>query len=776
MVLQQSKPVLFHKTPPRPSALVKLSLYLFSLVLFFHLGCSTPLPQGARCKSSDECEKGLKCLGGFCGAGNSGARCLNNYDCLPSLRCIKLFCRIPRPDEEPEVIDSEFSENLEEARSEQSFDAFEQIEEPVIELPPVTEDGSLCRSQSDCPRGQLCMIGKDGLSAVCVYKPGTCSSTEDCKKLKPGTYCRAVTDQYDKTGLYCVYPFQREGKLKSPGELCRHSEECTSQICLKESGLCGAFCESDDHCPKQFYCGTYSFFLKGEFKGCRPFCQSDSDCPEGFQCNSSRKCHVAFPENVGGPCRKQEHCMKDGLCVDGWHGGYCTWACSGTNKLCQSDQPCPSGESCTYNPFTKKSYCTKSCQGNGICAFFDKANAYCLKRCQSGKNCRKKYYCAGLEGHKGTVCLPRGDKRLGHSCENNSDCESGICHSFAGGRYCSQPCETTACPAGYSCRDTKLSFPKKLCERDCTKDEECPTSYRCLSQRCELPKNTKQQDLGMACLVDDHCKSSFCVKGTLFPHGYCSIKCVPGKEVECTSDAVCDKDLACLGVPGVENKKTCQCPTGSLCIPQEGGKGYCLRTCKDDDGCGRGQYFCHDIKLQNDKGQTISCSSKSPCQGQVNFPLFCKDSVEGSFCSTGLCLGRGPRAAGLPCQNGLDCHSGFCYKAFVQIGPACKSRSDCNPTYPICEKKSGRCVQCEKDTDCRYGSCEGHICSVGGYCAASCKDSSNCPQGTQCATMRNHLNQSIGRYCLPQCRSDLQCLAGFSCQEIKQSRGYCHLK
>lgn len=206
--------------------------------------------------------------------------------------------------------------------------------------------------------------------------------------------------------------------------------------------------------------------------------------------------------------------------------------------------------------------------------------------------------------------------------------------------------------------------------------------------------------VGASCATRAECATDLCLNDEDIPGGYCSKVCA-------------------TGLPGADDR----CPTGSTCIPLEGGTSICLQTCASQGDC-RDGYAC-DLA-----GSQQVCLPA--CQSDEDCPL---DSV-------------------------CNLTSGVCTEAAAgagRIGGSCSMDGDCS---------SGVCFD-ESQTDWPGGSCVGGCDQVSGeFC-----DGSN-PSSGLCLELED------GNICLPSCRSGVDCRDGYACSADiaatnEQGYGFC---
>ncbi len=750
--------------------------FLFGIHFFMWSGCGKSGDKGATCQQNEDCQtdKGLKCLDGFCGDGQKGSHCSNSSHCRTDLgyECLNKTCQKPllekitetqhdESQKENITLKENFAENPSPKEEKNTIQPEEKIAskedlseknsppEPIVEedggvqeLPPEKPSMKPCRSENDCPKGSYCLIGSDHLHAYCSPPPKSCKTSKDCASLT-GTECRLFAPDPKHLSLACLYPYKTATPLKQPGEPCRHDSECKSAQCLVGYDLCGDFCSSDQDCPQGFYCGTYSYFARGTINGCFPKCTNDADCKaSGYACKQGH-CIVnkTSAGQVGGPCQTAKDCPQGADCNTKWKGGYCLLPCSPSQKVCKKQTDCAKNEQCLLNPYTQEYRCAPQCPQSSSCLFFNTGEAYCFKDCTGDSDCRKEYYCAAVQ--EKNICLLRGSKKIGETCAADAHCQSGHCRQFPNGRYCTKHCQDHVdCGTGLSCN---LFGAEKYCEKDCFTDKDCFTGFKCRQQRCIIPPNTNSLPDGSPCSKDTQCSGGKCLKGALFPNGACSTPCAT------------------------------QTPAGSVCLNFDH-QSLSFKNCVQDSDCGRQDFFCYHLLLQDQAHKLISCSSTNPCQSNNRFSVICKAMPDASYCVTGVCIGRGTAQLGERCNSHLACQSGYCYQPPLPTTTkttSCSMNFNCPRQQPFCDTKNHICVTCLNDSHCNGGRCVQGTCLPSGYCSQNCLNPSDCPKMMQCAEIFNKKKETLGKHCLSKCLSDLQCLSAFSCQQISSSSNAC---
>ncbi len=122
----------------------------------------------------------------------------------------------------------------------------------------------------------------------------------------------------------------------------------------------------------------------------------------------------------------------------------------------------------------------------------------------------------GADGTCTSGCaLPDPDcptSELGEICQTDSQCKSGLCVYWRGDpntKFCSQPCDTGACPSGMSCQDVppegNICYyddpPPGVLGDTCTTATDCG-SYVCDQGQCVIPCDLS---MGKGCPTDFEC-------------------------------------------------------------------------------------------------------------------------------------------------------------------------------------------------------------------------------------------------------------------------------
>ncbi len=448
------------------------------------------------------------------------------------------------------------------------------------------------------------------------------------------------------------------------------------------------------------------------------------------------------PKKNGAPCDESTVC--DGLCLLGMPGGLCTTVCTVLD--------CPSGQQCVW------------------IAGAD----YCLDSCDDDEGCREGYAC--VLG----VCRPPGG--VGVECEEDTDCEIGICT----GGLCSQHCTThDDCPDSLYCDDpgdgTMVCLADDctggVCLRWCTGHEDCAEGTYCVETesdglRCALiPPDDGAGTLGHNC-AEQECASPYLCHSRFDGDmdAYCTKGC--STDADCAPGFLCQADATgtrrcllrgfcdgCLfdGQCGFENEK---CVSSDPAITP--GEAYCSTACDPDDnptGC-PADADCLEASFCEETATWVSdCQQCSGACAPAEDPVYqcfhfsgscntttgagCTPCVESSDCSSGVCVdviglqffGRSNRICTEPCTNGVCPDGFFCY-------PVDGQEDQCFPRSGECSEPSDGGAQCDYCNwyangyfnpfkGCEAGLCVDH--DNASYCLNQCgAGRPDCPAYTTC--------------------------------------------
>jgi len=341
------------------------------------------------------------------------------------------------------------------------------------------------------------------------------------------------------------------------------------------------------------------------------------------------------PEKNGSACDVNTVC--DGICLLGMPDGLCTSICTVL--------PCGANEVCTWIA----------------------GNDYCLPACEANEDCRTGYAC--VLG----VCRPPGG--VGVVCEEDADCESGLC---AAG-LCSADCTTHAdCPESLYCDDPgdgsmvclADDCSSGVCLRWCTGHEDCAEGTYCLETETDGLRCAPIPDDGGQGTLGHNCSELPCVSPFV-----CHTRFDGDMQAYCTKDCSVASD----------------CAPGMICQADATGTKRCLHrqfcdSCAFDGQCGFGVEKCVAADAAVSPGDAY-CSTA--CDFEANNPGCPPDSecMEASFCVD----------SGTWVADCAEC-TGTC-------GPVGAATYQCFHTAGACASGGGSCTPCIEASDCTSGVC-----------------------------------------------------------------------
>ncbi len=318
--------------------------------------------------------------------------------------------------------------------------------------------------------------------------------------------------------------------------------------------------------------------------------------------------------------------------------------------------------------------------------------------------CTSSAHCAPNESCKNNKCVLGSTVKKGYGspCNHGGDCKSGICLKYSSNTFCSQKCDSSACPNGDKC--LPLSGGGKAC----------------------LPGSSSMgtKKLGEPCQTSVDCTTNICV--SVPGKGYlCSQQCDVSK-ANCPSKFYCAKTTTGGGLCIPDNKtvdpkknvgEACtanaQCKSG-LCI-SSGSSKYCSKYCdKNQAGSCSSGYTCTKLS-----GSTKWACVKSGSSTKKKLGDPCSKANE---CESGLCAGFGGSNA---CTKYCDKNSaGSCPAGYKCIPVSGSTKGAC--VKDNTKKKLGE--KCGGGTECESGICAGE-----GFCTKLCTPGTNdCGQGFDC--------------------------------------------
>lgn len=133
------------------------------------------------------------------------------------------------------------------------------------------------------------------------------------------------------------------------------------------------------------------------------------------------------------------------------------------------------GAPCLANPDCRDGFCVE-----GVKGFF--CTRTCVQECPLGWLCRTVAVGSDVVG----LCFPEGAE-LCRPCEVDTQCGDGLCLAQGNGRFCGKDCSTKACPTGYRCQDAEA--PDGAAARECVPEVgtcDCTTAFNGAQRACIL--------------------------------------------------------------------------------------------------------------------------------------------------------------------------------------------------------------------------------------------------------------------------------------------------
>jgi hypothetical protein len=389
---------------------------------------------------------------------------------------------------------------------------------------------------------------------------------------------------------------------------------------------------------------------------------------------------------LGSACTNHAQC-ESASCAD---GVCCDSACGGLCEACDSDGACKQLPPNT-DPQNECGAC-KRCDGAGACSPVPDGTDP-LDECPA---------------QDPTSCGTTGVCKAGH-CELHSAftvCEAGACSVSAltaklcdGNGSCGAVGTVSCSP--YTCNDALNG-----CRTSCSTNAHCVTGITCNVSTGVCLANLPQ---GATCTGSSQCASGFCRDGV------CCDKACTGF---CEACNLAGQIGSCKPVPSGQDPSN-EC----------GGQGACNGSCDGSGGCSW--------------PKAVSCTPQSSCIGGFSGAAQCN--------GYGLCLPTQPCPSGYACysssscrnscyyhsdcRKGYRCYGGSCQKGTLPIGAACSTEGSCDsgdcadPSSSADCNLQNVCVQCDYDSDCPSGRCEGCKCEDRLKSGQGCNEHSDCLSG-----------------------------------------------
>ncbi|MCC6625744.1 MAG: matrixin family metalloprotease [Deltaproteobacteria bacterium] len=349
--------------------------------------------------------------------------------------------------------------------------------------------GDSCVGSGDCVNGMTCypLNASGGVCATsCTTSPDSCPDGFEC----------APYETLPSQGL-CFEGFG--GGTKGVGEPCASSQECTTNLCVPDSGglRCRMPCTVDSNCPIGQTCSP----IPGSpFGACVEGGSSGGDKANGVTCASGDECTSGLCAGSGvsfvctQPCSGGSGCPNGYACLplEGGSGGCFRSEDKGTGEVCESGVDCASG------------LCFEGPDGAG----------WCSGRCAVAADCPCGMVCEELQYYddddqlvterlcnlgEPVGCLPRGTP-----CTDDSECAGGACFRGVCEVACSALLGGGGCSADQGCAridattiDGICSAPGANQEGDpCGQDNACQSLF-CHANQCATACNPVASNCGL---------------------------------------------------------------------------------------------------------------------------------------------------------------------------------------------------------------------------------------------------------------------------------------
>ncbi|MFH1132173.1 MAG: MYXO-CTERM sorting domain-containing protein, partial [Pseudomonadota bacterium] len=115
---------------------------------------------------------------------------------------------------------------------------------------------------------------------------------------------------------------------------------------------------------------------------------------------------------------------------------------------------------------------------------------------------------------------PNEGRAFGESCENHTDCKSGVCAPGETGRFCSKECSP---------------------EEECPIDYYCSSSEICLEDKGQEPPTPDKGEFGDICTGEEDCGDDLtCAPNMATQTWVCTYTCTMGQDGDCPPGSACE--------------------------------------------------------------------------------------------------------------------------------------------------------------------------------------------------------------------------------------------
>ena len=381
------------------------------------------------------------------------------------------------------------------------------------------------------------------------------------------------------------------------------------------------------------------------------------------------------------------------------------------------------------------------------------------------------------EGEGGQPPTGRGP---GAACDDDGQCEGGVCLNMPGGYCTALGCDAGDCGADALCLEVQDGVT--ACLAACRGDDDCRPRYACNDDGVCMPGERTgpgegegegegeggASPVGGPCDDERDCEGPpvdvRCARAPDFPGGYCFVlDCEPGG---CPPGGECmqispDGDTACLApcVRDGDCRPGYACSDDGACMPGAGGEG---------EGEGDGSPVGGPCDLDGD-----CADAEAAC-------LTDAEGFPGGYCMV-------PDCDELPCPAGSECFQ------ITEAGDtACLATCDegCRRGYECaqglaCMPSEGGEGEGEGDASSVGGPCdrdaacadEDAICVTeaegfpGGYCMVPDCVEGACPRGSECFEVTEAGETACLATCDAGCRRGYECVQGLACMPSEGGEG-----
>ncbi len=492
---------------------------------------------------------------------------------------------------------------------------------------------------------------------------GACGKNAICQNSVGSFTCKcpagAEGDPYD-TIKGCII-----GQRTIP---CTNEANCSGggQTCLGGRCVCRRGFITDENNLGQ--CVDLNECLTGSVCGPNAVCKNlpgsyDCECPQGFSGNPFVGCQICVGEACGcsppsqfidgrcqlAGCSSQTDCAAPAQCV----------RISGGVSYCA----CPPGYE--VNPTSGKCEDVNECRTS-----FPRA-------CANGAICENNpgsYTCYCLEGSEGDAysgaCVPvRASCANNAQCRTNERCVAGSCVCSPpfyidnlDGNRCKSPCDRFNCGLNSEC--TPTNPPQCLCKKGFSGNPltGCEDLDECLSKPCGTGANCINTPGGYQCQCPRGSKGDPYITG-----------CVGLRTEECSADADCPGQLACITKQCSNPCSSIPCGANANCVPENHAAWCRCKSGYTEDAAGRCVSAC----------QGIVCGLNAQCIVSSEGPsCVCLEGMFGNPYPGGRCTAVACSQSS-PCrQPGHICQEGKCVESCGIR--SCGLNSFCDPVKKIC--------------------------------------------------------------------------------------------